>query len=339
MPQLIAQGGSVPLDAYYKDANGLAATPTDPLVEITNPDGDLVLSDTPTQLSVGHFQLLYDVAADAMLGGWGVHWSGLVNGSPVDGFDVFTVIEPGAITTPAVGVRYGPCDDWVTWDDVVAQCPEAESADEATQLIVLAYVSEVMWALSCRQFGICTEVARPCTPRCRHQRSLCSCGRYEFIELGSAPIASVVEIKIDGDVLASENYRVDEWHRVVRLDGEPWPACQQLELADTEVGTWSIQWQYGISPTSAGALAAALFACDVVGKLDPSCSATPPGTTSATQEGVTINILDPTRVISEGLTGVPLVDLWLGTVCPGGPSKRSGGIDFGVPRGYVRTNT
>ena len=39
---------------------------------------------------------------------------------------------------------------------------------------------------------------------------------------------------------------------LVRLNGEMWPACQRLDLDDSQPGTWSVEYTYGVDPPPLG---------------------------------------------------------------------------------------
>jgi hypothetical protein len=91
-----------------------------------------------------------------------------------------------------------------------------------------------------------------------------------------------------------------------------WPGCQDLDLDDTEVGTFSVSYYRGIDPPQLGRDAAAQLAVQLYLSATGSGCQLPPGTTRVTRQGVEVergllaNWFDPTKA-----TGIPAVDLFL----------------------------
>jgi hypothetical protein len=52
----------------------------------------------------------------------------------------------------------------------------------------------------------------------------CECEARATVLLGT-PVGRIDEVKVDGVVLPSSAYRVEDGNKLVRLDGEGWPAC------------------------------------------------------------------------------------------------------------------
>jgi hypothetical protein len=110
---------------------------------------------------------------------------------------------------------------------------------------------------------------------------------------------------------------VDDWHKLIRLDGGQWPICNNLNLADTEVGTWSVTALFGepvpvMGRAAVGELAAQfakLLACDDDCQL-------PPNVTSVARQGVDMTLLDPNQIFANGRIGLYLSDLFLTSVDP-----------------------
>lgn len=97
---------------------------------------------------------------------------------------------------------------------------------------------------------------------CGHD-SACGCGALAQINLGQA--SAVLAVKVDGVVLDPSAYRLDPTGgRLVRLDGEGWPLCQNLAAPDTEEGTYSVTYQRGAVVDGLGAFAAGVLAGEFV---------------------------------------------------------------------------
>lgn len=250
------------------------------------------------------------------------------------------------------------CSDWITGDDVAACCAGVEVTGPVAFDDVAAAASELLFELSGRQFvGVCTTTDRPCSNTCGCPWQIlsrgyviwnpmgiepwwgwwcdgnpCGCGALSRVMLSGGAI-SVSEVKIDGDVVDPDTYRLDErlWLTRTRpsADDDPnmWPACQALDLPDDQPGTFSVTYTYGEEVPAAGIAAAAELAC----QLYKACAGVecqlPAGTTRVARTGVVIE--RPAflswgwqkggRTIPKGWnTGMPTVDLFLNAYNPGG---------------------
>jgi hypothetical protein len=123
-------------------------------------------------------------------------------------------------------------------------------------------------------------------------QSQCSCSELCEVRL-DGPVYDIVEVLVDGEALVPEAYRVDVPNRLVRTDGECWPACQDMAAPCGEPGT----------------------ACKLPGNTTRLARQ---GSTLAYRQGVTVEGFDPTVVFAEGRTGLPGVDMWIATVNPYG---------------------
>jgi hypothetical protein len=247
-----------------------------------------------------------------------------------------------------VVTAYGPCESWdVRWVCDVS-CESPTVTGEA-----VALATEVVWALSGRQFGLCTVTLRPCRRDCDDvpwpsggytewagtswiSPSLigglwfnvvcgrcttgCSCTSISEVLL-PAPVHSVVEVKIDGVVVTG--YRLDDDRRLVRLGGD-WPRCNDLNLADTEPDTWSVTARYGLEVPEGGAWAVGELACELIRARNGEDCRLPRNVTQLVRQGVTIQFPNVIELIREGLTGLYLVDQFVSTWNPSGLRRRSG---------------
>ena len=244
----------------------------------------------------------------------------------------------------------GPCENWpVRWTCDVS----CESPTVTGEAVTLA--TEVIWALSGRQFGLCTVTLRPCRLECAEvpwpsggystwagnswiSPTLisgqwfnvvcgrctmgCSCSSLSEVLL-PAPVHSVVEVKIDGVVVTGSAYRLDDNRRVVLLDAE-WPTCQELNLPDTEPDTWSITARYGLEVPEGGAWAIGELACELIRARNGEDCRLPRNVTQLVRQGVTIQFPDAVELVRQGLTGLYLVDQFVSTWNPSGLRRRSG---------------
>lgn len=88
----------------------------------------------------------------------------------------------------------------------------------------------------------------------------CGCTTLSEVIL-PGPVGSIVSVSIDGATLDRSAYRVDNGDRLVRLDGEAWPGCQ--DMADSD--GFQVTYYRGAAPNimtraAAGALAVEFLA-------------------------------------------------------------------------------
>lgn len=151
----------------------------------------------------------------------------------------------------------------------------------------------------------------------------CSCS-YVSETMLPEPVVSVDQVKVDGVVLAPTAYRLDDYRKLVRTDGSQWPLCNDLNLADTQVGTWSVQVTFGEPVPTLGQLAVGELATQLAKIIDcnEDCELPQP-VQQLVRQGVTMNFLDPNKVFADGKVGLYLCDLFVSTVNPHSLISRS----------------
>jgi hypothetical protein len=136
----------------------------------------------------------------------------------------------------------------------------------------------------------------------------CGCSATYEVAL-HGPASAVTQVKVDGVVLDPTAYRLDRGGRLVRVDGDGWPLCQNLDAPDTEDGTWSVTYRQGVAVDGQGALAAGALA----GQYVRACSGTdcdlPKTVTQVVRNGVTVTLAP--GAFPNGKTGVTMVDTYL----------------------------
>jgi hypothetical protein len=261
------------------------------------------------------------------------------------------VINPTPQTTPGgAGDITGPCADWpVTWT-----C-DVDTLNPAVTGLAVSMATEALWSLTGMRFGVCQVTLRPCARECQTgsfyddfgppwasgsypQPALigglwynltcgscagdCSCTEVSEVRL-PAPVNTIVEVLIDGTPMVSGAYRVDNNRLLVRTDGGRWPRCNDLNLDDTEVGTWSVTATYGESLPAGAALAMGELACQFAKAADGQDCRLPAGVQQLVRQGVTISYPDVGELFKQGRTGLYLVDAFIATWNPYGLRQRS----------------
>lgn len=342
---------------WFQFAGGPAATVTGVGITITPAAGPPPVVG-PTSLGVtnpanGLNAYQWSVPSAQAVGDYVAVWNGTdQQGQAVQASEVVTVV---AASTPGAG----PCETWTP--TYTCALPTGASTVSGAALWV---ATEALYALSGRQFGLCTVTYRPCRESCYGevwpagwwqagggatgyypQPALvqgqwfnltcgdctggCSCATVSEALL-PGPVRDVVEVRVDGVALVKNvDYRLDDFRRLVRLGGKMWPLCNDLNKDDTQVGTWSVTVRSGTDVPQLGGLAAGALAVEVMKLMlcDTSC-ALPKPVQSLSRQGVNITLLDPSAVFADGKTGLYLPDLFIETANPNKLRRRSGVYDI-----------
>jgi len=262
------------------------------------------------------------------------------------------------------GSALGPLSGWLTGEDVAACC-SVETTDSSIFDDAAQIAQELLFQLSGRIFpGIGVRSVRPCATDCACGWQVlsrghivwsdswhgdwqgwwcndmpCGCWPLSRVKLAGYPVQTVTAVKIDGAAVDPATYRLDNhrWLTRVRDPADPdtvlhWPSCQNLDLPDTEDGTFSVSYTYGQNPPQIGIDAAAQLACELYKECAGEACALPKGTTQVSRQGVTINkpafaawAFQEGRVAGMGRgwhTGMPLVDAFLNAFNPAALKRR-----------------
>lgn len=216
------------------------------------------------------------------------------------------------------------CTPWVDPTIVAARADMADiSIDPAVLAAACLDASGLLYALSGRQYpGICTSTVRPYG----------GASGFDGIDLHLYPIHTVIEVKVDGETLTPDTYRVDGRRWLVRTDGQTWPADQWLHLADTEIGTWSATAAHGTEPPPAGVAAASTLAAELAKARSGLPNGLPRRLTSITRQAVSITQVDPMTYLDQGRLGIWDVDLFLRVANPARQRVRPAVFSPDLPR-------
>lgn len=228
-------------------------------------------------------------------------------------------------------------------------CASFSAASAAITGSALQIASDILYKLSGQQFGICTFTARPCRrdcygnswpfdggnwwqwggmwPRpvlfdgawynitCGSCSGTCSCGPLEEAWL-PGPVNSIVQVKIDGQLLSPSAYRVDDFRKLVRTDGQRWPVCQNLTADDSQPGTWSVTAAIGQAVPELGALAVGELMRDIVAGCPTGNCALPSNATTISRQGLVIDLVTYQEMLQHGLLGLRWCDTFISTYNP-----------------------
>jgi len=238
----------------------------------------------------------------------------------------------------------GPCE---AWDGILCCTLTADTAAVSGQAMLAA--TEVLYQLSGQRFGLCEFTFRPCRhdcygnswpfdggnwwqwgglyPRpvlfdgawfnltCGSCGGTCSCGPLEEAWLPS-PINSVIDVKIDGQSLPASAYRVDDFRKLVRVDGGRWPVCQDLSLDDDQPDTWSVTLTIGETVPTIGRYAVGELACEIMAACTGGACVLPRNATSVTRQGVSIDFPTFSELLTNGLLGLRWTDMFISAYNP-----------------------
>jgi hypothetical protein len=238
--QTIGQGGTIRLDAIYSDGTGAAVDPTTPRLDIIDPvSTELVTDAVPVKDAVGLYHSDYAVAANAPLGLWRSHWTGVVNSVAVSGDDYFTVVAAGSIVFDPTDIS-GPDGAFATVAELqvrltttftAAQILSAEQALLAATAVIRTSFNQTISAVSddTETFSL----ARPYGS---------SFGYTDALFLSELPVTDVASVVLNGITLVADtDYAVDLDTGVLRRLNGWW---DQWGLTNNVVVTYS----HGYSP-------------------------------------------------------------------------------------------
>lgn len=212
-------------------------------------------------------------------------------------------------------------------------CTDAlDALDPAVKDVLGKAAVRILWAATGKRFGLCEKVLRPCRRNCGSYWGglptptrisgnwvnipcgTCSgsCGCDFISEFTANDIDSIVSVRIDGEELDPFDVaRVYDRRRVLRVDGEQWPTCQNLGSDDDEAGTWSVTVMQGIPVPDGGEVMAGILLCELAKACaeDDGCRL-PRRVQNITRQSVTINFADVFSSLGQLHTGLFEVDLW-----------------------------
>lgn len=163
----------------------------------------------------------------------------------------------------------------------------------------------------------------------------CGCPSQAELVL-PGPVSRIMNVTVNGQVLTpGVDYMLLNKRRLVRLTTQPetpapntnvlavWPCCQNLTLPLGSPGTWSVDYAWGQPVPPDGVQAALKLATELSKAWTTGSSELPERVTSIARQGITAIAIDPLTFIEHGLTGLPMVDLFIVSANPFGLRRRA----------------
>jgi hypothetical protein len=141
----------------------------------------------------------------------------------------------------------------------------------------------------------------------------CSCTYLPTVEL-VGPVGAVVSVTLDGVVLPSTSYRVDDGYQLVRVDGGQWPACQDMTVGPADVGGFAVSYVQGFAPDQMAAWSAGLLAVEFAKACKGEKCVLPRGVQNLSRQGIGLTINQD--MFEGGSTGITVVDAYVRILNP-----------------------
>jgi len=154
-----------------------------------------------------------------------------------------------------------------------------------------------------------------------------TCGCPHLIRLRGVPVLSVQALSVGGRSFTDDEIALFDYSYVAAGTGRCWSSCDDVEISYT----------YGSPPPAMGQVAARALANEYVWAVtDDDRCALPQRITQISRQGESWTLLDPQTFLSEGLTGIYRVDLFLRTVNPDRARMRARVFSPDIPRARTR---
>lgn len=197
----------------------------------------------------------------------------------------------------------GTREDFCTLAELEANCGHigATTATSGDAQSAITSATDIMWALTGRQYGTYVETLRP---------DLRGEGTTYF-DLGRYPVTHVTSVKVNGETLPTSAYWLQDGRFLVRVDGQQWPSTQKFWLDDSEEETFSVRLVWGTTPPPAVRSATRRLACEIMSLNTGGPTSLSDRVTSVVRQGITREVVSADDFLREGRTGIYEVDLVL----------------------------
>jgi hypothetical protein len=131
-----------------------------------------------------------------------------------------------------------------------------------------------------------------------------------MLPLPFLPARSIDDVTIDGATLDPADYALIDGAWLALINGDRFPACQNLELPLTEEGTWGYTETHGLDLPPEGVPLVAQFAVELAKACRGVECGLGPGIRVVHRDGVDFEIVD--APLGEHSTGYGPLDQWIG---------------------------
>jgi hypothetical protein len=127
------------------------------------------------------------------------------------------------------------------------------------------------------------------------------------------------------------DYRIDDYRKLVRLGGNLWPFCQNMNLDDTEENTWSVTATYGEPVPALGQLAMGELATEITKYMLCLDCQLPQGVVDISRQGISMTVASIAELFNTGFIQLRMCDLFIKTANPNHLRARSQVYDMDGP--------
>jgi hypothetical protein len=217
-------------------------------------------------------------------------------------------VDPRQVCAPWIAASDLCCDDATQ-----TECDGSQTAltYKWTDDEIILAACNLLFARTCFRYpGVCSVAAYPCRDCSSCGDGCCGCGPQYRIELPSDyPILEVTAVYLDsGPAMNPALYRLDGDRWLVRLDGEPWPYANSFGDDTTGIDQFKVEYDTGRDAPQELKMAAAELACELKKACEGKSCGLPEHVSSVARRGVSYEIQDVTALLSDGLTGNPIID-------------------------------
>jgi hypothetical protein len=225
----------------------------------------------------------------------------------------------------------------ICWDVDTSCDPGFEDLDPDVQDRAIALATTTLYSLTAGRVGGCPKTVRPCVGHSACETSVYGPYTHGFYPLNwngawsncgctggcvhnglhlPPPVGRIDAVTIDGAALDPADYRLIDGRTLIRTDGSPWPATNDLTLPDTEPGTWSVTYLNAYPVDTNGAYAAGVLASEYAKACTTGKCELPTGVTQVARAGIVYTMT--AGAFPGGFTGIRVVDAFIRQWNPSG---------------------
>jgi len=322
---------------FVNPSTGDAADPATITLAVTDPAGTTTTytfaAAQITKVAVGHYTKAVTPNARGV---WRGRWT--TTGTPT--------VDETAYLLVGAAPRTTACDNWASVSDLDACHADLAAVDAGVKLSKLCAATDILFQLSGRRFpGLCEDTVRPCARlravdppswwrwdrawgvcACSNEpHRQCSCSDPSEVRLGARPLLGIIEVRQDGAAVPATAYRIDDRGWLVRLDGDPWPCCQDLSKDPaTDADTFQVRFVHGRQPPPSGKEAVLELAAELVKSCTGGTCRLPARAQRISRQGLEVTLVEVAGMFGDGSwrSGIAEVDQFLTAYNPRNRRRR-----------------